>query len=115
MKIDMKQMNRNKETCLHVYPDSGQYSFNVNGDGTVTCAICGETFRPIDDLTDEKVQNICDRFNSVLQMTKANLGSCMSKQDVNTIFELNRLAKELLRLHKKGQERLRKQLTDNNK
>ena len=96
-------MNRNTETCHHVYPDSGKYSLIVNGE-TVTCAICGETFKHIDGLTCEEVFVLCDKVNSIIQMTKVNLGPLCIKDD--TLFELNRLIKELPRLYKMGQERL---------
>ena len=104
-KVEMKQFNKILK-CQHKFAN-GQRSLNIdNGDSTITCAICGETFKEINDPTYEEAQAICDKFNRLIQIAQVNLGFHISAQDAKTLFELSMLAKELPRLYKMGQEQL---------
>jgi len=91
------------EMCSHKDPDTGDISIVDNHDGTVTCAICGETFSLVNDLSDEEVQNICDDFNDVWQTSKTNYGS-MPIQAGRAFYKMGALAKKVPQFYKLGQE-----------
>lgn len=104
-KVEMKQFNKIFK-CQHKFAN-GQRTVNIdNGDGTITCVICGETFKEIHDPTCEEAQEICDKFNTLIQIAQVNLGFEISAQDAKMLFDLSMLTKELPWLYKKGQERL---------
>lgn len=72
------------QMCSHKDPESGSITLVDNGNNTCTCSICGETFSPVTDLSDEEVENICADFNDVLQTSK--LGSSVPNQVGRSLF-----------------------------
>ena len=100
------------EMCTHKDPDTGDFTLIDNGNGTVTCTICGETFSLVNDLSEDKVQDICDDFNDVWQTSKTNYGP-MPIQAGRAFYKMGALAKKVPQFYKMGQE-FRKQWSHNN-
>ena len=92
-----------KEMCSHKDPDTGDFTLMDNGDGTVTCTICGERFSLVNNLSDEQVEDICDDFNDVWQTSKTNYGS-MPIQAGRAFYKMGALAKKVPQFYKMGQE-----------
>lgn len=114
MKNAMNQVNKEetlKDMCYHKN-SAGKVTLKTNDDGSVTCTMCGKTFKPIDDLSYKEVQEMCNKLSVVIQMTQVNLGSQVFIKDVETLFKLERLSKDLPRLYMIGQERLRDALNN---
>ena len=55
--------------CFHK-DENGQETLKDNGDGTVTCTICGYTFDPLQNYTEEDLQRYVDNITDVLQTIK---------------------------------------------
>lgn len=69
--IRISNVDKVKNWCTHKEPSTGRMALVENpSDGTVTCRICGETFRIVDD-TDAEVQAATDHMVDILQTIKA--------------------------------------------
>ena len=55
--------------CFHK-DENGMETLRDNGDGTVTCTICGHTFDPLQNCTQEDIQMYVDNITDVLQTIK---------------------------------------------
>ena len=55
--------------CTHK-DENGVETLKDNGDGTVTCTICGYTFDPLQNCTEEDIQGFVNNITDVLQTIK---------------------------------------------
>ena len=55
--------------CTHK-DENGVETLKDNGDGTVTCTICGYTFDPLQNCTEQEIQGMVDNIIDVLQTIK---------------------------------------------
>lgn len=55
--------------CFHK-DENGQETLKDNGDGTVTCTVCGYTFDPLQSCTEDDLQRYVDNITDVLQTIK---------------------------------------------
>lgn len=65
LKTTKDEMDR--AICTHRY--NGQKTLRNNPDGSVTCSICGATYKPFDG-TEEEVEKISELYVSILQTIK---------------------------------------------
>ena len=57
--------------CVHRDPSTGASTLIENKmDDTVTCSICGKTFRPLNNLLPEDIQNAVDNIEDIIQTIK---------------------------------------------
>lgn len=69
--IRISNVDKIKNWCTHKEPGTGRMALVENpSDGTVTCRICGETFRIVDD-TDADVEAATNHMVDILQTIKA--------------------------------------------
>ena len=55
--------------CFHK-DENGNETLKDNGDGTVTCTVCGYTFDPLQNCTEDELQRYVDNITDVLQTIK---------------------------------------------
>lgn len=67
--IRISNVDRIKNWCTHKEPNTNRVALVENPDGTVTCRVCGETFRIVED-SDEEVVNTCRHMNDIIQTIK---------------------------------------------
>lgn len=68
--IRISNTDKIKNWCTHKEPTTGRIALVENGDGTVTCRVCGETFHMVDSMTREQVQSLCNQMVDVMQTIK---------------------------------------------
>lgn len=68
--IRISNTDKIKNWCTHKEPTTGRIALVENGDGTVTCRVCGETFHMVDSMTREQVQALCNQMVDVMQTIK---------------------------------------------
>ena len=80
------QLELSKTKCTHRDPEKNCFTTVDNGDGTVTCTICKETFTPV-AYNKEQVSDLVDDIINVLQTTKMNYLD-MSPAAVSEFFKM---------------------------
>lgn len=68
--IRISNTDKIKNWCTHKEPTTGRLALIENSDGTVTCRVCGETFRMVDNMTTEQIKAICSQVIDILQTIK---------------------------------------------
>ena len=68
--IRISNTDKIKNWCTHKEPSTGRIALIENQDGTVTCRICGETFRMVDNMTEEQIKEACQTVINILQTIK---------------------------------------------
>ena len=63
------------QVCNHKDPYTNNFSLVDNGDGTVTCSICGERFSLLTDLSKEEASCIAEDYNDMVQTAKTFYGN----------------------------------------
>lgn len=67
--IRISNVDKAKNWCTHKEPGIGRLSLVENADGTVTCRVCGETFRIAED-DDAAVEAACNHIIDIIQTIK---------------------------------------------
>lgn len=96
------QLELTRAICTHRDTTRNQFATVDNQDGTATCTICGEVFKPV-EYTKEQVDEIVDEFMNVLQTTKMNYLD-MSPSAVSEFFKILPLVKRTPELYKQAMD-----------
>ena len=89
-----------KAQCTHRDPQKNCFDTRDNGDGTLTCNICGETFRPV-GYDKAQVEEVINDTIDILQTTKLNYLD-MSPQAVSEFFKMIPLLKRTPELYQQS-------------
>lgn len=85
--------------CFHRDATSKKETLKDNGDGSVTCLICGKTFIPTADLLDKDVENAVQNLVDILQSVKL-LYLDMPEQAAREFFQILPLIEKVPELYK---------------
>jgi hypothetical protein len=94
--LAIDEVDKVKAVCTH--KEGNTISLKENGDGTVTCWLCHETFR-IEDMDESYVEELVRRMNDVLQVVKTYYVD-IPVQVAETYFQFIPYLKKLPQLYK---------------
>ena len=97
MDLRISNTDKIKNWCTHKEPGTGRMALVNNGDGTVTCRVCGETFRLIDD-EPSKVDAYVRYIIDVMQTTKA-MYLDIPEDFNNQYFQMRTLLEKLAKIY----------------
>lgn len=82
--FNITEMDIMNGSCCHREGD--HFTLRDNGDGTVTCTICGKTFTPLDPsmITSDQVKDIVYDFGDIIESIK--MYSTMPRESARAIF-----------------------------
>lgn len=70
LSLDIPKEDMYRAKCTHRDPASRQFTLRQNGDGTVTCLKCGETFTIVENVPFDQIESIIGGTLDILQTIK---------------------------------------------